>query len=182
MPTLYLVRHGRAAAGWDRDLDPGLDVRGHQQARGLVQQLVSLAPMDLIVSPMARTRETTVPLAAAWQIEPRIEPRVGEVQSPVSGLKERGLWLREIGTRAWPQLDAPLRQWRDQVLAALAERDRDAVVVTHYIAINIAVGAAVGDDRVVNFQPDYCSVTVLRSTDGRLELFRRGAEAATRVL
>ena len=182
MPTLYLVRHGRAAAGWDRDLDPGLDALGHGQARGLVQQLASLAPVDLIVSPMARTRETAVPLAVAWQVEPRIEPRVGEVQSPVSGLKERGQWLREIGARTWPQIDAPLRQWRDHVLAALAEQDRDAVVVTHYIAINIAVGAAVSDDRVVNFQPDYCSVTVLRSTGGGLELVRRGAEAATRVL
>jgi broad specificity phosphatase PhoE len=179
MPTLYLVRHGRAAARWDRDLDPGLDALGHEQARGLVQQL---APANLIVSPMARTRETAAPLAAAWQVEPRIEPRVGEVQSPVTGLKERGLWLREIGTRAWPQLDAPLRQWRDRVLAALAELNRDTVVVTHYIAINIAVGAAVGDERVVNFQPGYCSVTVLRSDGDRLELVRRGAEAATRVL
>ncbi len=182
MPTLYLVRHGRAAAGWDRDLDPGLDAFGCEQARGLVQQLASLAPADMIVSPLARTRETAAPLAAAWQVEPRIEPRVAEIPSPVSGLKERGLWLREIATRAWPQLDEPLRQWRGHVLAALTERDRDAVVVTHYIAINIAVGAAVGDDRVVNFHPDHCSVTVLRSTGGRLELVRRGAEATTRVL
>ena len=179
MPTLYLVRHGRAAAGWDRDLDPGLDALGREQARGLVQQL---APADLIVSPMARTRETAAPLAAAWQVEPRIEPRVSEIASPVSGLDQRGKWLREIAIRDWPQLDEPLRQWRGRVLAALAERDRDAVVVTHYIAINIAVGAAVGDERVVNFHPDHCSVTVLRSSGGRLELVRRGAEAATRVL
>lgn len=179
MPTLYLVRHGRAAAGWDRDLDPGLDDLGREQARGLVQQL---APADLIVSPLARTRETAAPLAAAWQVEARIEPRVGEVQSPVSGLDQRGKWLREIAPCAWPQMDEPLRQWRSQVLAALAEIDRDAVVVSHYIAINVAVGAAVGDDRVVNFHPDHCSVTVLRSAGGRLELVRRGAEAATRVL
>ena len=39
----------------------------------------------------------------------------------------------------------------------------------------------VGDERVVNFHPDHCSVTVLRSSGGRLELVRRGAEAATRV-
>ncbi|HEY8268386.1 MAG TPA: histidine phosphatase family protein [Xanthobacteraceae bacterium] len=179
MPILYLVRHGRAAAGWDRDLDPGLDTLGHEQARGLVQQL---APMDLIVSPLARTRETAAPLAAAWLVEPRIEPRVSEIPSPVSGLKERGLWLREIAPRFWPQLDEPLQQWRGDVLAALAAVDRDTVVVTHYIAINIAVGAAVGDERVVNFHPDHCSVTVLRSSGGQLELVRRGAEAATRVL
>jgi broad specificity phosphatase PhoE len=182
MATLYLVRHGRAAAGWDRETDPGLDALGREQAERLVGELARLAPLDLIVSPHARTRETAAPLAAAWQVEPRIEPRVGEIPSPVRGLAERGLWLREIATRAWPELDDSLRQWRGRVLAALAERDGDAVLVTHYIAINAAVGAAVGDDRVVNFHPDYCSVTVLRSAAGRLELVRRGAEAATRVL
>lgn len=182
MATLYLVRHGRAAAAWDREIDPGLDEVGRKQAQSLVEELGSLAIRDLIVSPLARTRETAAPLAAAWQVSPRIEPRVGEIPSPVSGLKERGAWLREIAARAWPQNGERLEQWRGQVLAALAEIDRDAVVVTHYIAINVAVGAAVGDDRVVNFQPDYCSVTVLRSGAGRLELVRRGSEAATRVL
>ena len=179
MPTLYLVRHGRAAAGWDRDLDPGLDALGHEQARGLVQQL---APMDLIVSPLARTRETAAPFAAAWQIEPRIEPRVAEIPSPVSGLKERGQWLRGIAIRNWPQMDESLKQWRSHVLAALAELERDAVVVTHFIAINIAHGAALGDERVVSFHPDHCSVTILRSNGDKLDLIRRGAEAATRVL
>jgi broad specificity phosphatase PhoE len=182
MATLYLVRHGRAAAGWDRETDPGLDALGHEQARRLVQELARFAPKDLIVSPLARTRETAAPLAAAWRVEPRIEPRVGEIPSPMSGLKERGEWLRQIATHAWPQLDESLRQWRVHVLAALSEANRDAVVVTHYVAINAAVGAAVGDDRVVSFQPDYGSVTVLRSTAGRLELIRRGNEAATRVL
>ncbi|HXL67370.1 MAG TPA: histidine phosphatase family protein [Xanthobacteraceae bacterium] len=182
MPTLYLVRHGLAASAWDREIDPGLDALGREQAASLVRELNSLAPVDLIVSPLARTRETAAPLAAAWQVEPRIEPRVGEIPSPVSGLAERGLWLREVATRAWPQMGKPLRQWRGQVLMALAEIEGDAVVVSHYIAINAAVGAAVGDDRVVHFHPDHCSVTVLRSGAGRFELVRRGAEAATRVL
>jgi broad specificity phosphatase PhoE len=182
MPTLYLVRHGRAAAGWDSELDPGLDALGREQAQSLVRELARLAPMDLIVSPLARTRETAAPLAAAWQVEPRIEPRVGEVPSPVSGLKERGEWLREVARRTWPEMDETLRRWRAQVLAALAELTSDAVVVTHYIAINAAVGAATGDDRVVNFQPGYCSITALQSGVGSLTLIRRGAEAATRVL
>ena len=111
---------------------------------------------------------------------PRLTPAGSIVELPAAVAET--LEARGLAIRAWPQLDEPLRQWRDQALAALAELDRDTVVVTHYIAINIAVGAAAGDDRVVNFQPDYCSVTVLRSSGGRLELVRRGAEAATRVL
>jgi broad specificity phosphatase PhoE len=180
MPTLYLVRHGRAAAAWDRETDPGLDDLGREQARALPAQLAG--PLDLVVSPLARTRETAAPLAAAWRAEPRIEPRVGEISSPVRGLRERGEWLRGIAKQAWPEMDEALRQWRAQVLAALTELRADAVIVTHYIAINAAVGAAVGDERVVNFQPGYCSITELRTGAGGLELIRRGAEAATRVL
>ncbi|HEV1999299.1 MAG TPA: histidine phosphatase family protein, partial [Xanthobacteraceae bacterium] len=82
MATLYLVRHGRAASAWDREIDPGLDALGCEQAASLVRELNVLAPVGLIVSPLARTRETAAPFAAAWHVEPRIEPRVGEIPSP----------------------------------------------------------------------------------------------------
>lgn len=182
MPTLYLVRHGRAAASWDADLDPGLDDTGREQALRMAQSLAALGPLDLIASPMARTRETAAPLAQVWRCLPRIEPRVSEIPSPMPDLKARGLWLRELGARTWSALDDPLRHWRAAVLAALLECERDAAVVTHYIAINVAMGAATNDDRVVNFRPDYCSVTILRHDGERLTLVEAGAEAATRVL
>jgi broad specificity phosphatase PhoE len=182
MPTLYLVRHGRAAASWDSDTDPGLDALGREQAALVAQSLAAFGPLDLIVSPMARTRETAAPLAQAWGLDPRIEPRVSEIPAPMTDLKARGRWLREIGARTWPELDEPLRRWRAEVLAALTAAERDTVVVTHYIAINVAAGAATGDERVVSFAPDYCSVTILRRLGDRLTLVQSGAEATTRVL
>ena len=182
MPTLYLVRHGRAAAGWDADKDPGLDASGLEQARRVADALAARGPLDLIVSPMVRTRETAAPLAQAWGIVPRIEPRVSEIPSPTTDLAVRGRWLREIIARRWTELDDALRRWRDGVLGALTQIERDAVVVTHYIAINAAVGAATADDRVVSFRPNHCSVTVLRNEDGRLELIRLGDEADSRLL
>ncbi len=182
MPTLYLVRHGRAAAGWDADTDPGLDATGHAQAQTLAESLAPSGPLDLIASPMARTRQTAAPLARTWGLEPRIEPRVSEIQAPMADLTARGRWLRELGARAWPELDEPLRRWRADVLAALLETQRDTVVVTHFIAINVAMGAAIGDERVVGFSPDYCSVTILRRVGDRLTLVQAGAQGATRVL
>lgn len=182
MPTLYLVRHGRAAAGWDADVDPGLDALGREQAAGVALNLAPRGPLELIASPMARTRETAAPLARAWSVEPRIEVRVSEIPSPTADLKARGQWLREIGARSWPALEENLRRWRADVIAALLEIERDAVIVTHYIAINVAVGAATNDDRVVNFHPDYCSVTMLRHEGKRLTLVTAGAEGTTRVL
>ena len=54
--------------------------------------------------------------------------------------------------------------------------DRATVVVTHFVAINVAVGAATGDDRLVCFRPDNCSRTVLDNDGGRLRLVELGAE------
>ena len=57
----------------------------------------------------------------------------------------------------------------------------DTVVVTHYIAINAAVGFATGDDRVVNFRPDNCSCTVLESDGVMLSVVELGRQAETKV-
>jgi len=181
MPILYLVRHGRAAASWDADHDPGLDALGREQAQRAATTLAPLGPLGLLVSPMARTRETAAPLAQAWSCEPRIEPRVSEIPSPIAALDARGQWLREVMRRRWSDLDAPLQRWRADVLAALGGLTVDTVIVTHYIVINVAVGAATADERVVNFRPDNCSVTILHRHDDRLELMQRGSDGETRI-
>jgi broad specificity phosphatase PhoE len=69
-----------------------------------------------------------------------------------------------------------LRSWRDQVLQTLLEIQRDTVVVSHFVAINVAVGHALGDDRVTCFQPDNCSCTILDSDGNALRLMELGAE------
>ena len=182
MPTLYLVRHGRAAAAWDKDHDPGLDDLGREQAAVVARSLGALGALDVVVSPMRRTRETAAPLLAALALEPRIEPRVSEIPSPMSDLAERGRWLREIAMHKWTDLDDSLQRWRADLLRALGEIERDTALVTHYIAINVAVGAATADDRVVCFDPDYCSVTKMSNAGGRLALLERGIEGKTRIL
>jgi hypothetical protein len=108
---------------------------------------------------------------------------VGEVKSPTDDLAERTAWLGEIlrGRRGWSELDEERRRWRDGVLAALLAITSDTVVTTHYIAINAAVGAATGDDRVVNFRPDFCSCTVLESDGEKLALVEVGRQAETTV-
>jgi hypothetical protein len=113
----------------------------------------------------------------------RVEPAVGEVKSPTDELEERSAWLVEIlrGRRGWSELDGERRRWRDEVLAALLVITSDTVVTTHYIAINAAVGTATGDDRVVNFRPDFCSCTVLESDGTTLRLIELGRQAETTV-
>ena len=42
MARLYMVRHGKAAAGWDGDADPGLDALGRQQAEAVAAQVKAI--------------------------------------------------------------------------------------------------------------------------------------------
>ena len=157
---LYLVRHAQAAGSWDGDLDPGLNDVGRAQAEGLIERLPGSLPV--VVSPMRRARETALPLERRFGTTARVESRVGEIATPDGiGLAERGTWLRDLMDRRWPDLGPELRHWRQGVLDALAELSADTIVVTHYIAINVAVGASRGDDRVVNTRPANASVTVI---------------------
>ncbi len=71
-----------------------------------------------------------------------------------------------------------LHRWRDAVIQALLELRADSVIVTHFVAINVAVGHALGDDRVTCFQPENCSCTVLDSDGNGLRVVELGVQAA----
>ena len=69
---IYMVRHGRASAGWDTALDPGLDELGQAQAREAADQLQSLQLSNLITSPLLRCQQTAAPLAQMWNVVPQV--------------------------------------------------------------------------------------------------------------
>jgi broad specificity phosphatase PhoE len=178
LTRLYLVRHGRAAAGWGADLDPGLDDVGRAQAEAMADALAPSGPLPIVVSPLRRTRETAAVLEARWGIAASVDPSVGEIESPSADLAERELWLRELMQGTW--WAAPdLGWWRRRVIDALAAIATDTVVVTHFVAINVAVGHASGDDRVVCFVPDNCSRTVLDADGDRLTVVELGEQVAS---
>jgi broad specificity phosphatase PhoE len=179
---LVLVRHGRAAAGWDADPDPGLDAAGRAQADAVARALSPGGPLPVVVSPLRRTRETAAALERVWGVVAAVEPGVGEIRAPVDDLAARGAWLRSISAGRWPEQDDALLSWRDELLATLAALDRTSVVVTHFFAINVAVGAASDDDRLVCFRPDHCSQTVIENDGGRLRLVQLGADGAAQPI
>jgi len=181
MAKLYLVRHGKAAAGWGMEKDPGLDELGRAQAKATAQRLAPLGPLPIIASPLKRARETAAPLAEIWQIEPRIEPRVGEIRFPSEAPTNRVRWLKEVMADQWANLDRNLQAWRQDVIETLCSITADSVIFSHFIAINAAVGSAAADDRVVSFRPDNASITVLETKANRIGLIKRGDEADTRV-
>ncbi|MBV9044707.1 MAG: histidine phosphatase family protein, partial [Alphaproteobacteria bacterium] len=66
MARIYMVRHGKAAAGFGEDMDPGLDATGKAQAEAVAQKLAPLGPLAILSSPLKRAQETAAPLAALW--------------------------------------------------------------------------------------------------------------------
>ena len=170
MTRLLLVRHARPAADFAAELDPGLDDVGRRQAEELAARLSALPPLPVVTSPLRRARETAEPLARHWASAPVVDAAFGEIPAPGGDPASRAAWLREQLEARWPDVEDGLRGWRARLLGALAAMPRDTVIVTHFVAINTAVGAATGDDRIVSAAPGHASVTELVLTGGVLTL------------
>lgn len=183
---LYLVRHGRAAAGWDTSIDPPLDRRGRIQADDVAGRLAELlageAPIDIVSSPLLRCRQTAAPLAQRWNTGVAVETAVQELPSP-EGVEMAGRvdWLRQAMRGTWADLGPRYTTFRDQLVAYVLGRTTPAVIFSHFVAINAIIGAAIGDDRLVISSLDNASVTVVDVVDGRPVLIEGGHEADTLI-
>ena len=187
MPRLYLVRHGRAAAGWNVDPDPALDDLGRRQAIDVAAALHDVGPLAVLSSPLRRCQETSQPLAAKWGVDVTIEPRVAEIPSPKGHTLETRIdWLRRAMAGTWSEVVASdgsrYADYRTNLLGALSGIRTDAVVFSHFIAINVVIGAAIDDDRMVIASLDNCSVTTV-DTDGHggFSVDQLGNEADTLI-
>ena len=193
MGKIYMVRHGKAAAGWDGDADPGLDVTGRAQAEAVAQDLAArlTSPVAVYTSQLLRCRETAMPLATMWQTQAIVEPRVAEIPSPIEDLVARNEWLRRVMAGSWAELSSDpesagidFARWQSDVVAALVTlgTSQDIVVFSHFIALNAAYCAATGVDQIVAFRPDNCSVSVFETDGTALTLLTQGHEADTQVI
>lgn len=190
MPTLYLVRHAKPAATWGEDPDPGLDATGQTQASTTAATLAQRTTgLRILTSPLRRCRETALPLERTWDRAAEVFPPVAEIPSPPLSLAERQGWLRRAMAGTWQELQASsppqspdFLAWRDAVIASLTRLEEPAVIYTHFIAINVIVGAARGSDAVVCFRPDHASVTIVEAKPSGLSILELGREADTLVL
>jgi broad specificity phosphatase PhoE len=176
---LYLVRHGRAAAGVE-DLDPGLDDLGHTQARAAATALLDVGARRLVVSPLRRTRETAEPIAKALGLTPEISDEVAEVFDPELAVADRRAMLGPLLSGRWSEQNEALRGFRDRVLAALVsfgQSGEPTIVVSHFVAISVGIGAALGEDRVSPLAVPNASITRVELRAGVLGLIEAGGVA-----
>ena len=206
MARIQLVRHGQAAASFTDDADPGLDKLGIDQARAVADQLRSNLPLLLISSPLKRARETAAPLLLmqvdalssesiridtshvetlpleTLHIETlHIETRMSEIPSPGLSLSDRGAWLGQVMQGQWSEQSGSLSEWRTDLISCLNEQQQDCVIFTHFVAINVAVGYAEGNDQVSIFRPGNTSITELVTDGESLTLAKRGEQAVSIV-
>jgi len=187
MARVLMVRHGRAAAGWNVDPDPPLDDLGRAQALAAAAEIVPRGRMQVVTSPLLRCRQTAFPTTASWDVEARVDGRVGEIPSPEGyTLENRVEWLREAMAGTWTQVAARsgdrYAAYRASVVEAVASLREPTVIFSHFVAINAVIGAATGDDRVVSASLDNCSITVFDvADDGTIALVETGGEADTLI-
>jgi len=190
MSTLYLVRHAKPAATWGEATDPGLDATGVSQAESTADDLQQrLALLALYTSPLRRCVETAQPLARRWSVPAKLLPEVAEIPSPPLSTAERAKWLAAGMQGTWAQLQANsppsspnFSQWRETLLDTLRALQHDAVIYSHYIAINVVVGAAQGHDRVISFRPGHASVTQIEVEQDAFVVRELGVEADGGIL
>ena len=184
MPTILLVRHGQAAAGFGSHRDPGLDDVGRAQAEATAEELAARfeEPVPIYSSPLKRAQETAAPLARQWGSEVILEPRVAEIPSPTEDMRERARWLRGVMAGKWTELPEELLRWRQEMIDCVLGFEADSVVFCHFIAINVVVGAATGVEELIVFRPDNGSVTEVQADSHGLHISQLPSDSNTNVI
>jgi len=181
MAKIFMIRHGRAAAGFSQDPDPGLDRLGQQQARAAAEKLTPKLPLVIISSPLKRALETAQALVELSHIDMIVEPRVAEIPSTGLSLSERGPWLTQVMQGTWSQQSKELRNWQRDMRDCLLELPSNTAIFSHFIAINAVTAVAQETDRISVCRPDNGSITIFDNSNGRLSLVTAGSAAETKV-
>lgn len=180
---IYLVRHGAASAKYGSEADPGLGSEGLRQAEALAENWSLGGPYPIYSSPMCRAQETAAPLARAWAQTPVISNAVREIPAP-SGtpLEGRPAWIEQIMKQAWHELGDEQQEWKAGIMDFLQKLDGDAVIFTHLMVINAVVAHLEGKPEVIQFRPDYTSITEIENSRGALRLHSLGRQKRGQVL
>jgi probable phosphoglycerate mutase len=178
---LLLVRHAlphRSEPG--QGSDPDLCDEGREQAARLPDALARYPITRVISSPQRRAINTAQPVAAARGLTVEIEDRFAEydrelpVYIPIEQIRAENPqeWARMAEGHLPSTVDedafrARVRAAVDHV-AATAEHQDTAVVVSHGGVINVVLHEILGTSRVLSFPIDYVSITrLLFSRSGR---------------
>lgn len=181
MARMVLVRHAEPDASWGEHPDPGLSLTGAAQAETTVGRLAEFNGASVVTSPLRRARDTAALLEAHRGVTAGVEPHLGEIVTPSGLTGPRPEWLRAVLGGHWADVDSDVHRWRAELLETVRATTGTLIAFTHFVAINVVVGAATGDDRVWVCSPGHASITVI-NIDGRdLTVASLGDQTLSRV-
>jgi probable phosphoglycerate mutase len=177
---LLIIRHGLPVRIDDAGgpADPELSPEGHEQARRLADWLRHDTITAIVTSPMQRARQTAVPLAEAFGLEPIVDDELAEF--------DRGqhfyVPLEELKAARDPRYEAQMRgehmdsevdpfTFREVVTVAVervieGNRGGTVAVVCHGGVINAYASHVLGIESPLFFQPHYTSVNRFLASGG----------------
>ncbi|MGH8986576.1 MAG: histidine phosphatase family protein [Acidimicrobiia bacterium] len=174
---LLLIRHAEPARigpgeGGGGPADPDLTARGRAQAERLAAWLACERLDAVIASPLRRARQTAAPIAVAHRLEVEVGHELVEYDAradhyiPAEELKAtRDVRWQAMLDGRWEEFggEAPER-FRDRIVPALSsvvERFPGGriAVICHGGVINVYLGALLGLDRHLWFEPGYTSIS-----------------------
>ena len=173
---LIIIHHGRPEKVQDtlQVADPPLTEVGVAQANA-VAQWMKFENIDAIYSsPMARARQTSVPLEAIKGMSAVVESRIAEYDKhetsyiPMEEMKaDKAVW------RAWLAENAAkdMTEFRDEAVAGINDiisnhRGQKVAVVCHGGIINIWAAHVLGLGAQMFFAPDYTSINRFMASSG----------------
>jgi len=171
---LFLVRHGQAENSTN-NYDPGLSLIGVKQAMALAlaPEFSAIGETRLAASPLLRARETALPISATLEIEREIDPGYAELPwRKGQTVVERATNLPYELRGNWDELSVDRQSWREAVIHHAMQEEGTVIIVTHFMVINVLVGAALNDSRVVVCKPDNTSITEIHIVDATLHLIK----------
>ena len=182
MTQIWIVRHGEAAASWEKDADPGLSDLGQLQAEETADALMDIVPVgaQLISSPLRRAQETAAALANRRGEVVRVDSRFSEVRSPVP-LSGRKAWLQEFMRQDWSEQSDDLWGWRRGIVSGLKEATGPTVVFCHFLVINAVIAEIENKPEVLRVYPANASFHELKLERGELSLVQLGQQMETRI-
>lgn len=174
---LILVRHGKPdETQTQRAHDPSLASIGQTQANAVAKILARETITHIVSSPLQRAMDTAAPLAESTGLP--VQVLHGWAEADRSATRYRSMeTLKAQGPQEWQRflqdpityLGADPDTFRREVLAALDATIHLApqgtvAVFTHGMPINLVLAHVLGTNSLVQFAPDYCSITRLRAS------------------
>ncbi len=165
MTHILLIRHAvndvmkaKKLAGWMPDVH--LNDEGRQQAEDVAERLKQLPIKAIYASPLDRTRETAMPLAAALNMQVEFREGLGEVQygewtgQSLEDLAKHDLWkvvqmypsgmrfpggetLRAMQARIVNELDAINAAYPRDIVAVFSHADVIKAALAHYLGVHL---------------------------------------------